>query len=76
MFLERRVDGYHQTGARLTRDVEKKRDVALMTLRGELVALATAAMDSKAIMDGEKGECARPQRVFIHPNEYPKSWHS
>ncbi len=46
--------------------------IALLSLKGELVALAKADTDSKG-MAKEKGLAASPHTVFIQPGVYPKS---
>lgn len=48
--------------------------VALMTLKGELIALAKAEMTSKQICDAEHGIVAKPERVVMSPGVYPKKW--
>ncbi len=48
--------------------------VAEMTLKGELIALAEAKMDSKEIVDAEHGIVADTDRVVMDPGTYPKKW--
>lgn len=48
--------------------------VALMTLKGELVALARAAMTSKQIVEADHGIVAKPERVVMSPGIYPRKW--
>lgn len=48
--------------------------VAVMTLKGELVALARAAMTSKQICDADHGIVAKPERVVMAPGTYPRKW--
>jgi hypothetical protein len=45
-----------------------------MSLKGELVALATAKADAKYILNQNRGEIAAPDRVIMHPDTYPKQW--
>ncbi|MFH0862505.1 MAG: RNA-guided pseudouridylation complex pseudouridine synthase subunit Cbf5 [Candidatus Altiarchaeota archaeon] len=59
---------------KLTDTVKNKQDVAIMTLKGELVALATAMGDAKWILNANKGEVAAADRVIMHPDTYPKQW--
>ncbi len=47
--------------------------VAITTLKGELVALATAQMNSEQLYDAE-GEAAVLQNVYMDPDTYPKRW--
>ncbi len=48
--------------------------VALMTLKGELVALASGAMTSREIQEAEHGIVARPDRVVMEPGTYQREW--
>lgn len=48
--------------------------VAEMTLKGELIALANAKMNSEEIIDAEHGIVAEPERVVMEPGTYPKKW--
>ncbi len=47
--------------------------VAITTLKGELVALATADMNSEALYD-EEGTAATLKSVHMDPKTYPKRW--
>lgn len=58
----------------LTDDIVKDKHVAIMTLKGELVAIAKALMSSNEIMEVEKGIVAKPIRVIMKPGIYPKQW--
>lgn len=62
--------------AKLTDNIRKKDTIALMTLKGELVALARALEETQRIMSMNKGEVAAPDRVIMHPDTYPKQWTS
>jgi len=46
--------------------------VAVMTLKGELVAIGTAKMDSKDMVKKEKGVAATTDKVFMLPGTYPR----
>ncbi|MDI6642505.1 MAG: RNA-guided pseudouridylation complex pseudouridine synthase subunit Cbf5 [Candidatus Hodarchaeaceae archaeon] len=48
--------------------------VALFTLKGELVGLARATMNSKQIYEAEHGIVAKPERVVMSPGTYPRKW--
>jgi len=61
---------------KLTSNVEKGRLVALMTLKNELIALATAEMNANEILAAQKGIVARVQRVIMPRGSYPKLWKS
>lgn len=60
--------------SKLTEKIEPKGMVAIMTLKGELVALSTAKMSSEQIMKNEKGIAATIDRVVLEQRTYPKSW--
>lgn len=47
--------------------------VAITTLKGELVALAEARMNSEELYE-EKGEAAVLENVYMDPDTYPKRW--
>ncbi|MFB6294397.1 MAG: PUA domain-containing protein, partial [Candidatus Nanohaloarchaea archaeon] len=59
--------------AKLQEGVEEGDLVAVLTLKGELVATATAAMSSKAMIDGE-GTAATLERVYMQNDVYPREW--
>lgn len=48
--------------------------VAIMSLKGELVALGKALLDSEAIMEKRAGGAAQILRVTIDREVYPKTW--
>ncbi|MEM2908144.1 MAG: RNA-guided pseudouridylation complex pseudouridine synthase subunit Cbf5 [Candidatus Hadarchaeales archaeon] len=48
--------------------------IAIMTLKGELVALARATMTSRQICDVDHGIVAKPERVVMSPGTYPRKW--
>jgi len=48
--------------------------VALLTLKGELVALATAEMPSERVLEERRGIAFRPKRVVMEPGLYPRAW--
>lgn len=63
------------TGISKLQDGIKEEDtVAIMTLKGELVALAEATMNSQDLYDAEEGTAASLQKVFMNPETYPKNW--
>lgn len=47
--------------------------VAVLTLKGELVATAEAVMDSEAMLE-EDGDAAELDRVYMKPDVYPREW--
>ncbi len=48
--------------------------VAIMTLKGELVAIGEAKMRSEHIMTATKGIAATPRFVVMEPGTYPSMW--
>ncbi len=48
--------------------------VALMTMKGELIAVARAEMSTEEILQASRGIVATPQRVFMEPGTYPRMW--
>ena len=57
----------------LSHNIEKEEKVAIMTQKGELVAFATAQMQSSQIVNSFHGICAKTDKVFYPRNVYP-SW--
>jgi tRNA pseudouridine55 synthase len=55
-----------------TDDFRTDERVALLTLKGELVGLGRALMSAGDAMNAERGLVARPQRVLMPPETYPK----
>lgn len=47
--------------------------IALTTLKGELIALGEASMNSEEMYDSE-GKAASPENVYMDPEVYPKRW--
>jgi H/ACA ribonucleoprotein complex subunit 4 len=48
--------------------------VALLSLKGELVALGEARMTSQQVIAAESGIAAVPTRVVMRKGTYPKTW--
>jgi len=57
---------------KLHEEIEKDDLVAIMTLKGELVALGFAVLSGKEILSKDKGLAVKPHKVFLEPNLYPK----
>ena len=55
-------------------NIERGDKVALMTLKGELVALGKALMSSKEIEGASRGVAVKTIRVVMQPGIYPKKW--
>ena len=54
--------------------VKRDETVALMTLKGELVALAEAKMDVEEILEASHGIAAKTERVIMERGTYPPIW--
>jgi len=48
--------------------------VAVMTQKGEGIAIGEAKMHASKILDSKKGSAINLQRVFMAPGTYPKLW--
>jgi len=55
-------------------NIVKDCKVAIMSLKGELVAIGKAVMDSEEIERSEKGIAVEIERVVMEPNIYPRMW--
>ena len=60
--------------AQLDAGIEAGDLVAMMSLKGELVALGKAEMTSKQIMDSPKGVAVACDRVVMRQGTYPRVW--
>ena len=54
--------------------VRRDETVALMTLKGELVALAEAKMNVEEILEASHGIAAKTERVIMERGTYPPIW--
>ena len=64
------VQGIHM----LDDDIRRNALVALMTARGELVALGTILMSSPKIMATSQGKAVKVTRVMMDAGRYPRMW--
>ncbi|MBQ3737322.1 MAG: RNA-guided pseudouridylation complex pseudouridine synthase subunit Cbf5 [Candidatus Methanomethylophilaceae archaeon] len=64
------VRGIHM----LDEDIRRNALVAMMTARGELVAIGTMLMSTPKVMASEQGVAVRTQRVIMEPGHYPSMW--
>jgi len=60
--------------ARIEAGIKEGETIALMTLKGELVAVAEAAAGWEALMRAEKGAAATTLRVVMKSGTYPRMW--
>jgi H/ACA ribonucleoprotein complex subunit 4 len=54
--------------------IERNKPVALLTLKGEAVALGRALMASREILDQERGVTVKTERVLMERGTYPPLW--
>ena len=59
---------------RVTEAIEKGSLVAILTMKGELVAFAQGALTTKEIMKQSNGICAYTNTVFMEKKTYPSMW--
>lgn len=52
----------------------KDKPVAVMSLKGELVALGNAVVSTEDIMSLRKGIAVNTNKVFMDPGTYPRGW--
>ena len=64
------VSGIHM----LDEDIRKNALVAMMTARGELIAIGRMAMSTSKIMATSQGKAVDTERVFMEEGHYPKMW--
>jgi H/ACA ribonucleoprotein complex subunit 4 len=60
--------------SQLETGIAVKDTVGLLTLKGELVALARAVMTTEMMMEQQHGIAAVTLRVIMKPGTYPKLW--
>jgi H/ACA ribonucleoprotein complex subunit 4 len=54
--------------------VEKGKPVAVFSLKGEAVAIGRAQMNSRDVLDLEKGVAVKTERVLMERSTYPAMW--
>ena len=64
------ISGIHM----LDDEIRKNALVALMTARGELIAIGKMLMSSQKIMATDKGVAVDVERVLMEPGHYPRMW--
>lgn len=60
--------------AQLDEAIEENELVAMMSLKGELVALGRAQMVSNKMLKEEKGIAVEPERIIMKKGTYPRVW--
>ena len=61
---------------KISANINKGDVTGIYTLKGEIVALAQASMNSDEIKSQQKGIAAEPNRVIMKQGTYPKMWKS
>ncbi|MDY6774176.1 MAG: PUA domain-containing protein [Candidatus Nanohaloarchaea archaeon] len=59
--------------SKLQEGIQEEELVAILTLKGELVATATAELGSEDMLESE-GTAAVLDRVYMHKDVYPREW--
>ncbi len=59
---------------RLESDISEGEKVAIYTLKGEAVAVATVTMASEGMAEAQSGIVAKTSRVIMDPGTYPRGW--
>ena len=54
--------------------IEKGDTIAVLTLKGEGIAVAKSLMSTEEIIQKDKGFCASLQRVIMKKGTYPPIW--
>ncbi len=55
-------------------NIEIGDEIAIFTLKGELIGMAYAYMKSSDVMKKKKGAFLKTDKIFMDPNYYPKNW--
>lgn len=58
----------------VSEDIRRGNLVAVLTLKGELVALAEALMSTEEILSSTRGIAFKTKRVVIERDVYPRTW--
>jgi H/ACA ribonucleoprotein complex subunit 4 len=58
---------------RLESNIRKGEWIAILSLKGELVAIGKAILSSKEILEKNKGLAVKTDRVLMRKGTYPKS---
>ncbi len=61
---------------RVTEGVEKDSLIAILTMKGELVAFSQGVLSTNEILNQSNGICARTKIVFMEKKTYPSMWKS
>ena len=59
--------------SRINSGIEHEANVAVMSLKGELVAIGTALMNSDEMQNNTKGIAVKTHKIFMEEGNYPKA---
>jgi len=62
--------------AKVDKGIRKKEKIALLSLKGELVAIGTSLLDSRGFESKAKGFVVDTQKVVMKEDTYPRYWKS
>jgi H/ACA ribonucleoprotein complex subunit 4 len=54
--------------------IKKEGEVAVMTLKGELIMIGRASMSTEEMLQKDRGICIEPERVVMKRGTYPSIW--
>ena len=60
--------------AMVSNRVKRGERVALLTLKGELIAIGRSLMDYREVLEASRGIVVEPERVVLEPGLYPRAW--
>lgn len=60
--------------SKLDTEINAKDLIAIFTLKGELVAIGDAKMDTKTMLVENSGIAVKTKRVIMKPGTYPRKW--
>lgn len=60
--------------SKLQESIEPGELVAILTLKGELIAIGNSQRNSEELLEEEKGTAVDLERVFMDKDVYPKEW--
>lgn len=60
--------------AYLADNIQKNDFVAILTLKGELVAAGNSLLTSNEILEADNGFAVKTSKVFMKPDTYPRFW--
>ena len=59
---------------KLSSKIKPEELTAILTLKGELIALGKAKMSTEEILEKDHGIAIKTERVIMQPGTYPKTW--